>query len=453
MQTKIVCTIGPASGEKETLKEMMKAGMNVARINFSHGTHESNGKLLKNIRQSAYELKKDVGIMTDLQGPRIRMKSVTNPVEIKKGQKVFLFEGEKLMEQVQADFDVSLGIDSVGLLKNLKPGDPVYIDNGMMELKVLEKESNGFICEVMVAGTVQSRKGLNIPRLSPKMEAFTKSDKKNLDFILSQNIDFIAMSFVKSANDILSLRKRIKSILKGVEDFELPSIIAKIETAEAVKNFDEIVEVVDGVMIARGDLALEQPMERIPAIQKKIIKKCLNRAKPVIVATQMLESMMVNPRPTRAEISDVANAVIDHTDAVMLSGESAMGKYPIETVQTMAKIIEHTEEGPYDDIDLDEIAIKDANPSVYIVKAALMLAKEVKAKNIVIKSSPYQIAHRVSRFCPEMNIFLLTRKKHKSRKLALAWGVKTTESVDQIKGDYVLIRNIEDHSGVVEYVG
>ncbi|MBD3244982.1 MAG: pyruvate kinase [Candidatus Moranbacteria bacterium] len=450
MQTKIVCTIGPASKEKKTLKKMIKAGMTVGRINFSHGTHESNGKILKNIRRASQDLNKDVAVMTDLQGPRIRIASVKKELIIKKNQKIFLYENKKpdieFKEKVKF-----LGIDSKNLLKYLKKGDSVYIDNGMMELNVVDKKAQGIVCDVVVGGKILPRKGINIPQISPKMEAFTKSDKKNLEYALSQNVDLIAMSFVKTQKDILNLRKTIKKMLPGVKEEQQPGIIAKIETSAAVKNFDQILQAVDGVMIARGDLAIEEPMEKIPALQKEMIKKCLNYSKPVIVATQMLESMMENPRPTRAEITDVANAVIDHADAVMLSGESAMGKYPVETVSTMQKIIQYTEEGPFDDLKLEETHSQKEASDLFVAKSAVMLAGEIEAKSIIIKNSPKEIVQKISSFRPQTKIYYLTKNSHIAKKLALVWGVSAIDDIEKLKGPYVVIDNIGKGNGQIKY--
>ena len=449
MQTKIVCTIGPASQYKTTLKRMMQSGMSVTRINFSHGSHDSNGELLKNIRQTAVELGKNVGILTDLQGPRIRVQSVKDELEIKKNQTLFLYEGEGV--EVKEGADACLGIDSVKLVKYLSKGDPVYIDGGMMEVTVTKKVKDGVFAKVAVGGPIKPRKGLNIPKINKRMEAFTDSDRENLEYMLSQNVDFIAMSFVKSKNDILNLKKNIKKMLKTNDEMELPFVIAKIETIEGVENFDEILEVTDGVMIARGDLAIEVPLEQVPVLQKNMIKKCLNTAKPVIVATQMLESMMENPRPTRAEITDVANAVIDHTDCVMLSGESAMGKYPVDTVATMSKIIRHTEECPYDDLDINEIETEESATLAFVAKSAIMLAREMEIKSIVVQNSPFEMVARVAQFRPEHEIIYINKDHRKSRRLAMFWGVQIKENLKEIKGSYVIIDDVYNGNGTIKY--
>ncbi|MBD3300709.1 MAG: pyruvate kinase [Candidatus Moranbacteria bacterium] len=449
MQTKIICTIGPASRYKTTLKKMITKGMRVARINFSHGSHKSNGELLKNIRTVAADLNREIGILTDLQGPRIRVKDLTEDLVIKKGQTIFIYDRQEV--EKKGGCNACLGIDSPNLVRFLKKDDLIYIDGGMMELKVTKKDRQGVFCKVIVGGVIKSRKGLNIPKLNPKMEAFTRSDRENLEYMLSQNVDFIAMSFVKSAKDILNLKKHIRKILKTEDPLDIPDVVAKIETIEGVENFDEILKVSDGIMIARGDLAIEIPLEQVPQLQKTMIKKCLDRARPVVVATQMLESMMENPRPTRAEISDVANAVIDHTDCVMLSGESAMGKYPAETVGTMSRIIKYTEAGPYDDVDLVKAETEESVILCFVAKSAIMLAKEMDIKTIVIHKSPLEMARRVSQFRPELKIIYLTKDKRAARKLAPVWGMRIRNKLSQIKGSYVIIKNVNNGEGKIEY--
>ncbi|MBU2025924.1 MAG: pyruvate kinase [Patescibacteria group bacterium] len=454
MRTKIVCTIGPASSSVTKLKKMIEAGMTVARVNFSHGDHKSNGILIQNIRRAAEDLGENIGLMADLQGPRIRVARLSAPISVKPGQNVVVLKksssGSSSPSTPESD-PPAFAIDGARLLKHLKKGDPIFIDNGMLELIVQGKTKNGINCKVKTGGTINARKGLNIPRISPFLTSFTKNDWKSLKFAISRNADFIAMSFVKTQKDILNLKKAIKKILPNARPHELPAVVAKIETSAAVKNFDKILKITDGIMIARGDLAIETPQEQVPTLQKQMIKKCLHNAKPVIVATQMLESMMENPRPTRAEINDVANSVIDHTDAVMLSGESALGKYPVKTVQIMKKIATYTETGPYDDLDYKEIQIKELVPFSLIARAAVMLAREMQLKNIIIRNAPLAMTYKVSRFRPEVNIWHLNRNRFESRKLSLAWGVQVIDAVRNIKGGYVLIDGVSKDHGRIEY--
>ena len=451
MHTKIVCTIGPASESKARLKKMIQAGMTVARLNFSHGDYKSHAALIKHIRQGAEELGRDVGIMADLQGPRIRVADLSEDIKIIEGQVVYLVGDGDGKQNSPARREAVIGVDGVGSLQFLKKGNPVFIDNGMMELVVVGKKGAKVMCRVKVGGTVKKRKGVNIPGISRKIGALTDVDKDNLRFALAHDIDFVAMSFVKTARDILDLKKLIKKHLPGCSEKNLPTIIAKIETEEAVVNFDSILRVVDGVMIARGDLAIEMPLEKIPAMQKEMVTKCLHNAKPVIVATQMLESMMENPRPTRAEITDVANAVIDHADALMLSGESAMGKYPVKSVQVMAKIAQHTETGPYDDIDYGKIFIKHLVPFTLVAKAAVLMAHEMNIRNIIIRNTPLAMAYKVARFRQPADIWYLTKNRHEARRLSLVWGVRAVADAGEVQGDFVLIDGVSRENGRIEY--
>lgn len=454
MRTKIVCTIGPASESKAKLKKMIQSGMTVARLNFSHGDTKSHAELIRNIRLAADEVGVDVGIMADLQGPRIRISAGLADTLIRENQNVLLAEDSDFKAWQKATpqrKETVIGIDGINALRYLRKGDPIYIDNGMMDLVVTGKKGGMVTGKVTTGGVVKARKGVNIPGISTRIGALTQSDKDNLRFALSQDVDFVAMSFVKTARDLKDLRKLIQKHLPGCPVQKLPLVVAKIETQEAVKNFDSILKETDGVMVARGDLAIELPLEKIPSLQKEMIKKCLHNAKPVIVATQMLESMMENPRPTRAEITDVANAVIDHTDAVMLSGESAMGKYPVKSVAVMARIAEYTEEGPYDDMDYKEIKIKELIPFSFIAKAASMLAREMNLKNIIIRHAPMAMAYKVARFRQDVNIWYLTKNSHEARKLSLVWGVRAAKTPDEIKGGFVLIDGISQHEGRIEY--
>ncbi len=427
---------------------MIEAGMNMARINFSHGTQESNGSLIENVRLAAHASKKNVGIMADLQGPRIRIANIEDSVLLKKGEIIFL--KEKYTGEFKKQGKKNLGIDKAHLLKYLKKGDPIYIDNGMLELITLSKSSGKAKCKVQTGGELKSRKGVNIPRISSKLGSLTAEDKSNLKFALGKDVDFIAMSFVKTARDIVRLSKIIRKMMPGIESDRLPLVVAKIETQEAIANFDKILKVTDAILIARGDLALELPLEQIPVLQKDMIKKCLHNARPVIVATQMLESMMDNPRPTRAEITDVANAVIDNTDALTLSGETAMGKYPVKTVRTMSKIIRYTETGPYNDLDYSKFLIRELIPLAFVAQTATTLANQTNMKNIIVRNAPLAVVYEVSRFRPEINIWYFTKSKYIARRLSLAWGVRTASSLKKIKGGYILINGVPAENGKIE---
>ncbi|MDP1890707.1 MAG: pyruvate kinase, partial [Gemmatimonadaceae bacterium] len=330
-RTKIVCTIGPVSEKPAILQKMIKAGMNVARLNFSHGTHAWHGKVIKIIRKIAKELGTPVGIIADLQGPRIRVGELpTTGVKLTPKEKVTLTTNLKNEKN-------KIPITYTDLHKDLASGNRILLDEGLLELKVLKISGRDILCEVVVGGVLTSHKGINLPDSSVNLPPLTEKDKDDLEFVVKEDVDWVALSFVSRASEIYDLRYLIRALEKKLKLSKAApiKIIAKIEKHEAVKNLDEILEAVDGIMIARGDLGIETPPEDVPLWQKKIIDKCLTVAKPVIVATQMLDSMIRKPRPTRAEVSDVANAVIDHADAVMLSGETASGLYPLESVEMM----------------------------------------------------------------------------------------------------------------------
>lgn len=331
-RTKIIATIGPASSEKRVLKLMIKNGVNIARLNFSHGSYENHALLIKNIRAVAKQLRRKVLILQDLQGPKIRVAQLSKPIIVRSGQTIIIGKDFSL------DFDVSTLI---------KVKQRILIEDGLIELQVKKIKPGVITCQVITGGKVQSHKGVNIPDASIPLSTLTSKDLQDLEFGIKQKVDLVALSFVRNAQDIAQLKQRMRKLQTSTK--KIPQIVAKIERKEAVKNLKSIVKVVDWVMVARGDLGVEMPDFEVPVIQKDIIALCHKLKKPVIVATQMLDSMIRNPRPTRAEASDVANAVIDRADAVMLSGETATGKYPAEAVLEMRKIIEDTEASPYDD--------------------------------------------------------------------------------------------------------
>jgi pyruvate kinase len=368
-KTKIVATIGPASMSKLRLKKMVEAGMDVCRLNFSHSNHAWHRKAIQNIRAVEKSTGQRIGILADLQGPRIRVANVKS-VKINKGEKVFLTDevGIKKIKQKKA-----IIFDWEGFYQFIKIGSSVFIEDGLIQLKIVDITAVGCLAVVVVAGEIKPHKAVNIPVISSRMKILTEKDLRDLEFMVQQQVDMIAVSFVGNASDLKKVRKMVDYYLENkkivwnrkssysrisrggvnsaARDY-YPWIIPKIERRLAVKNLGKIIKESDGVMIARGDLAVEMPQERVAVLEKNILKKARRAYKPVIVATQMLASMEENNRPTRAEISDVTNAVIDHTDAVMLSGESAMGRYPVVTIETMAKIIETTEKSKYDDLKL-----------------------------------------------------------------------------------------------------
>lgn len=400
-QTKIICTIGPSSENTKTMEEMINSGMNIARLNFSHGTYENHAKLIKNLRVVAKKTGKQIGILQDLQGPKIRVGSIDGEIILKKGQAVIL-NGKS-----GSSGTVRIPVTYSGLHKDVKSGDRILLDDGLLELVVEGVFKKDIRATVKIGGKVISHKGINLPDSVVKLSSLTQKDKDDLKFGLRKKVDFVALSFVRNSDDILELRK----ILPKKNP---PFIIAKVEKHEAIKNFDKILDVVDGIMVARGDLALEIPAEQVPVVQKDIIMKCLSAAKPVIVATQMLHTMIENPRPTRAEISDVANAVIDHADALMLSGESAVGKYPVKAVETMARVIKNTEKSKYDDL----------KPCVVMSDTARILSESPKTKAIVIISDTAETARKISCIRPEAAVYASITSPKECRELLLTWGVR-----------------------------
>lgn len=397
--------------------------MDAARINFSHGTWGSNGKLIAAVRAAAKKVDKPVAIIADLQGPRIRIGVMPEKgVMLKKGEKIYLSTSlEKYQEGI-------IPVTYKNLCKDLKVDHRILLDDAKIELLVEKINDCKVTATIKVGGVLMSNKGINLPDSIISIHALTEKDKKDLGFIVKENVDFVALSFVKEPSDILDLRYLLKNLLpknkKESKDLQPVRIIAKIEKHEAIKDIDAIIEATDAVMVARGDLGIEMPAEDVPLWQKKIIQKCLKNAKPVIVATQMLESMTHSPRPTRAEVSDVANAVIDHTDAVMLSGETANGEYPMETVETMSKIIVKTEESIFDDLP-EVLSGTSERTDMVISGLSRLLAEQVKAKAILAASLSGDTGRQISRFRPELPIFVATDNERTMRQLALSWGVRS----------------------------
>lgn len=415
-KTKIVCTIGPACEKAATLVEMIKAGMNVARLNFSHGSYENHLLLIENIRAAAKKEKTYVAILQDLQGPKIRVgKLPEGGLEIKKDERV------TLATDINEYREGIIPVQYKNLHKDVKSGDRILLDDGNLEVAVEKVMGQRIFCKVIIGGNLISHKGITVPTASLSTSALSKKDREDLVFGLKQGVDFVAISFVRRAKDIKELRALIKRHLP--EGMPVPLIVAKIEKHEALVNLDEIISETDGVMVARGDLALETKASEVPIWQKRMIQKCLEAAKPVITATQMLDSMTRSPRPTRAEISDVANAVIDHTDATMLSQESAMGKYPVETVTTMAAIIKDTEASPLDDMVTLPKMDGSAPPVLAMSAAACEIARAVGAKAIFVMSRTGFTARAVSRHRPLMPIIAVTSNPATLKQLTLSWGV------------------------------
>src|SRR3989344_5615681 len=416
-RTNIVCTIGPASSMVPVLKEMILAGMNVARINFSHGDQEGNLDLVDKVRSASQEAGIPVAILQDLQGPKLRVGVLPNEgIELVEGKLVRLqagvLEAEKGVIPVPYD----------RFAHDLGKSDRILLVDGTRELEVVDVQGNIITAKVLLGGKLISHKGINVPTVTLSMESMTEKDDLDLAFGLKQNIDFVALSFVRSAEDIRQLKEKIAKWLP--EHAESPQIIVKIEKHEALENFDEILEETDGVMIARGDLGLETPVAKLPIHQKELIIKCIAAGKPVITATEMMASMEHNPRPTRAEVSDVANAVIDHTDAVMLSGESAMGKYPVQAVRMMADIIEQTETSSLDDMSANISVVVDDSVASAVASSAVNLARNIKADAILVTTGSGYSARHIARLRPEMPVYAVTESPRVFRQLLLSWGIQ-----------------------------
>ncbi|MDO8529491.1 MAG: pyruvate kinase [bacterium] len=434
-RTKIVATIGPASENKEILREMIKSGMDVARLNFSHGNYASHTKIIENIRELSQEMEENIGIMADLQGPRIRTLADAD-FEIKSGDDVLIYAASKDSKISNSQFLISnqipnsneenlkaFALDYPDIIQDIEIGNEILIEDGLIRVKVVEKNSDFLKAEAIDGGIIKNHKGVNIPDAKLKIPVITPKDEEDLLFALGQDVDFVAISFVSSAQDIVDLRNKIKKIL-GRED-NLPHIVAKIERREAIKNLDEIIKETDAVMVARGDLGIEIDESKVVILQKEIIAKSRQNIKPVIVATQMLDSMIKNPRPTRAEVSDVSNAVIDHTDAVMLSGETASGKYPVETIKIMTEIIKNTEGSSFDDIcECETVENNKQNKHLPFISSVCEMSKSPEAKAILVKSLSGFTARLMSHFRPEKPILVATSSRKTATQLSLAWGVR-----------------------------
>ena len=412
-KTKIICTIGPASDNEETLTQMCEAGMNVARLNFSHGTHEEHQQKIDLVKKVREKLDLPIAIMLDTKGPEYRIKTFENKkIELNDGDKFTLTTDDIVGNQER------VSVTYENLTNELKPGDTVLSNNGLVILNVDKIKGNDVKCTVVAGGTLSDRKSMNFPNKVMKMDYLSEQDKDDLLFGIKNEVDFVAASFVSNKSDMLALRKFLDD--NGGSDID---IIAKIENRAGVDNIDEICEIANGIMVARGDLGVEIPFIEVPAVQKHLINRCRLLGKRVITATEMLESMIYNPRPTRAEISDVANAVYDGTSAIMLSGESAAGKYPVDAVKNMAEIAEFTEKN----IDYKEwfynTDYKIKSNIDAVSHSTCAMAMDVKAKCIVVSSISGTTARLVSRFRCPVDIIGMTTSDRAWRKLNLSWGV------------------------------
>ena len=418
-KTKIVATIGPASENKENLRKMIKGGMNVVRLNFSHGEHKWHKSVIKTTRELSYELGVNIGILADLQGPRIRIQTPNN-VTLRNGETIFV--GDTKHKKNITNFSSKIFyLDYPGIIEKIKEGSEILIEDGLIKVKVIKGGKQYLQTKVVDGGVVKNHKGVNIPGADINIPVVTSKDQKDLKFALKEGVDFVALSFVRNGNDIKGLKKRIERIVKN--DKNIPQVISKIERKEAIDNLDDIIIESDAIMVARGDLGIEINEAKVVVLQKEIIKRSLMCLKPVIVATQMLDSMIKNPRPTRAEVSDVSNAVIDHTDAIMLSGESANGKYPLKSIKIMAEIARETEHSPFDDI-YKGLNYNIESDYAVVVKSAYELARSFDAEAILAISISGFTARLISHFRPEQKILIATNNKKTFNQLSLLWGVE-----------------------------
>ncbi len=425
-RTKIICTIGPACNAPATLAKLIKEGMNVARMNMSHGDHATHANNIKNVRAAAKAAKTTVGILVDLQGPKIRVgKMPDEGVELVSGSTVVFSTdpNDKLPKYIPVGYKK--------LHEDIKAGERMLFDDGLMDAMVVSVSGHRVTAKIGTAGILKSNKGMNLPDTDLQQSSITEKDRIDAKFALSVKASWVALSFVRDASDVLELRRML-----GKEK-TAPKIIVKLEKPQAITNFDEILEATDAVMVARGDLGVEIPAEQVPVAQKMMIAKCLKAGKPVVVATQMLDSMIRNPRPTRAEVSDIANAIIDHADAIMLSGETASGKYPVEAVQTMAAVARETEKSHYDDLP-SEISVTQESVRRGIATTAAVLAEKISAKAIIAATTSGASARYIARMRPEIPIYAAVPDEIAAGAVVLSWGV-TPIIVPKIKNLQTLI--------------
>ena len=420
-RTKIVCTMGPNANDRNLMKQLAEKGMDIARFNFSHGDHEEQKMRMDMLKSVRDEIGKPIAILLDTKGPEIRTGL------LKDGKKIDLQEGSTFVlttKEVVGD-ERKVSISYAGLPRDIHTGTRILIDDGLIELQVVEIQDTDIICEVINGGELGQRKGVNVPNVPIKLPALTEKDKEDIRFGVEQGVDFIAASFVRSADAIYEIKKILR-------DCGAPyiSVIAKIENAEGIQNIDEILECADGIMVARGDLGVEIPPEEVPYLQKMIIQKCNDKYKPVIIATQMLDSMMRNPRPTRAEVTDVANAVYDGTDAVMLSGETAQGKYPVEALDMMVHIVENAEKHLDYEVLMDKARThRKKSVTSAIGYATVATATNLKATCIITPTATGATARVVSKMKPQALIVGVTPNEEALRRMQIFRGVQPIQSV------------------------
>ncbi len=453
-RTKIVATLGPASSQKEMLLSLIRAGVNVCRLNFSHGKQEDHQIAIDNIREINEQYKLNVGILADLQGPKIRIGLVKEGgVQLINGTTINITTNECIGDEKQ----IYITYDSFP--KDVVAGEIILLDDGKLQMRVKETNNKDtVVCEVVHGGILTSRKGVNLPNTKVSIPSLTEEDLFNLEFALKNDVEWIGLSFVRTEVDIVDLKRIISRSGKSAR------VIAKIEKPEAIEHIDAIIEATDGVMVARGDLGVEMPMEQVPLLQKMIARKCRAASKPVIVATQMLESMITTPRPTRAEVNDVANSVLDGADAVMLSGETSVGEFPVIVIETMQKIIRNVEENGYNFNTPKPVNEKSSTVlSDAICNAAVILSEQTDAAGIVSMTSTGYTAFEISSHRPKANTFIFARNRHLLRTLSLLWGVRgfyydkfdttsTDNSIQEIN-DILKSQNLVEDGDVVINTG
>ena len=408
-RTKIVCTIGPACSSDKVLEGLIRNGMNVARLNFSHGDYASHRRVIRKIRQLERKLDQPVAVLQDLPGPKIRIGAVAGDRVRLQNRRPFVLTKRKILGS-----ELAVSVNFSGLTAAVNKGDPILLGDGEIELETVEVSDHEVKCRIVVGGILGSHKGIHFPKSSLNIRALTRHDKQDMAFGIEQNVDMVALSFVRDAEDILYARRDLKK--RGAS---IP-LIAKIEKHEALEHIDGILENVDGIMVARGDLGLEIAQERIPAVQKMIIAKANRLGKPVITATQMLRSMVWNPRPTRAEVTDIANAILDGTDALMLSEETAAGDYPLEAVKTMAQVAEETE--TILDPRQSFPDLKKTVPEA-ISLGAISLARDLQVKAFLIPTTSGSTARLIARYRPRQPIIAVSPERQTVKMLCLVWGV------------------------------
>lgn len=419
-RTKIVATLGPACEDQETIKEMIASGMDVVRLNFSHGSHREHEAAIQAVEEASKQAGTSISILADLGGPKIRIGKLEHPVEVSTGEQLTITTEET------TGSGMLLPTTYPELHLDIQKSDTILIDDGLIRLSVIDIDGRNIICTVIEGGTIREHKGMNLPDTRVSIPSITKKDEEDLKFILSRSIDYVALSFVRCGEDIDHLRSLMED--KG----KVLPIVAKIEKPEALEDLDRIIEKADIIMVARGDLGVEIKAEQVPMYQKRIIDRCNRTNTPVITATQMLDSMIHNPRPTRAEVSDVANAVYDGSDAVMLSGETAVGKYPIAAVRMMDSIIRSSETGPNKVLQRHLLDISEPiSDSVNICRAACIMANDTDAQGILTVTRTGKTAQLLSRFRPSVPIIAFTENPKIMRYLNIVWGVQT-ELIDNV---------------------